>query len=134
MKVILDCNIWVSFLIGHHTGLIRQILNDPRFDVVVCGELLNELHDVCARSKIRSHVSEQELEDFFYIIYSYASIVDIKEKADYDIRDPKDLYLLSLALNVDAGFIVSGDADILDVKQYGHTTMLSLAEFKERFY
>jgi putative PIN family toxin of toxin-antitoxin system len=134
MKVILDSNIWISFLIGHHTGLIQRILNDTRFDVIICGELLKELHDVCSRSKIRSHVRDEELFDFFRIIYSYARMVDIKEKASFDIRDPKDLYLLSLAESSEATYIVSGDADILDVKQFGKTTMLSLSEFKERFY
>ena len=32
MKIILDCNIWISFLIGHQTNLIQQILTDTRFE------------------------------------------------------------------------------------------------------
>lgn len=28
MKIILDCNIWISFLIGHQTNSIQQILTD----------------------------------------------------------------------------------------------------------
>ena len=131
MKVILDCNIWISFLIGHHAGLMKRILTDSRFDVIICSELIEELRDVCSRPKIREHVTDSELDDFWRIIYSFCDLVEIKYKADCFIRDPKDLYLLSLADNTEADYIVSGDADLLDVKQYKQTKMLTLAEFKD---
>ena len=68
MKVILDCNIWISFLIGHQAKSIQQILTDTRFDVYICDELLEEIHDVCSRPKIRTRISDEELDDFFRII------------------------------------------------------------------
>ena len=40
MKVIIDTNLWISFLIGHQMQLVRQILNDERFDVYVCDHLI----------------------------------------------------------------------------------------------
>lgn len=33
MKVIIDTNLWISFLIGHQTQLVRRMLTDLRFDV-----------------------------------------------------------------------------------------------------
>lgn len=132
MKVVLDCNIWISFLIGHHVELIQRLLTDSRFEIVVCSELLEELVDVCSRSKIRSHVTEEEIDDFFHIIYAYCSFAEIKQKADYSIRDPKDLYLLSLAENIGAAMIVSGDLDLLEIKKYEHTSIITLAEFREK--
>lgn len=134
MKVILDCNIWISFLIGHHSGLMQHILTDSRFDIVVCNELLEELRDVCSRSKIRTYVSDEELDLFFRIIYAYCIPEEIKSKASYPIRDPKDLYLLSLAESVKADYLVSGDTDLLDVKQFKQTRILRLAEFRDGFF
>jgi len=32
MKIILDTNIWISFLIGHRLPEIRTIVTDERFD------------------------------------------------------------------------------------------------------
>lgn len=130
MKVILDCNIWISFLIGHQAGLMQRILMDTRYDVIVCDELLDEIQDVCSRPKIKSHVNDEELEEFFRIIYAFCQIVKIEGKAEVDIRDPKDLYLLSLAESTEADYIVSGDADLLELKQHKLTNMISLAEFK----
>ena len=130
MKVILDCNIWISFLIGHQASLMQRILMDTRYDVIVCDELLDEIQDVCSRPKIKSHVNDEELEEFFRIIYAFCQIVKIEGKAEVAIRDPKDLYLLSLAESTEADYIVSGDADLLELKQHKLTKMISLAEFK----
>ena len=72
MKIILDCNIWISFLIGHQASLVQRILTDTRFDVYVCEELLEEIHNVCSRDKIRVRVSEDELDDFFLGLFDEA--------------------------------------------------------------
>ena len=134
MKIILDCNIWISFLIGHQTQLVQQILTDMRIDVYVCDELLEEIHSVSSRPKIRQRVSDDELDDFFRIIYAFCRMAKIEQQAQSNIRDPKDLYLLSLAEGVNADYIVSGDADLLELQQHKQTKMLSLAEFKAKMF
>ena len=131
MKIILDCNIWISFLIGHQTQLVQQILTDTRFDVFVCDELMEEIHSVSSRPKIRTRIGDDELDDFFRIIYAFCRMAKIGQKAQSEIRDPKDLYLLSLAESIDADFIVSGDADLLDLKRHKQTKLLKLADFRK---
>lgn len=130
MKIILDCNIWISFLIGHQAEWMSRLLKDTRFEVCVCDELLNEIHDVCARPKIRSRINDEELDDFFRIIYAFCQVAKIEGEAQSDIRDPKDLYLLSLAETVGAEFIVSGDADLLALQQHKATRMMTFADFR----
>ena len=133
MKIILDCNIWISLLIGHQAQLVRQILTDVRFDVYACDELLEEIHDVCSREKIRTRVTDEEMDDFFRIIYAFSHMAKIEQKAQSEIRDPKDLYLLSLAENIEADSIITGDADLLDLKQHKQTQMIKLADFRKLF-
>ena len=48
-KVIIDTNLWISFLIGHQAGLVRRMLTDLRFDVYVCARLIEEIRDVAGR-------------------------------------------------------------------------------------
>ena len=93
MKVIIDTNLWISFLIGHQAQLVRRMLTDLRFDVYVCSRLIEEIRDVAS-------------------------------------RDPKDLYLLALADTIGADYIVSGDADLTDLRQYNQTRIMKLADFK----
>lgn len=131
MKVIIDTNLWISFLIGHQTQFVRRVLTDGRFDVYVCNRLIEEIRDVASRDKIRKHVSQADVEDLLAIIHAFCQFAVIEtEAAQSAIRDPKDLYLLSLAETIDADYIVSGDADLTDLVQHKQTRILKLADFK----
>ena len=131
MKVIIDTNLWISFLIGHQTQLVRRMLTDLRFDVYVCSRLIEEIRDVARRDKIRKYVSEADLDSLLAIINAYCQFVTIEaEVAPTAIRDPKDLYLLALADTIGADYIVSGDADLTDLGQYNQARIMKLADFK----
>lgn len=131
-KVIIDTNLWISFLIGHQTQVVRCLLTDSRFDVYVCPQLLEEIRDVAKRDKIRKHVTPFDLEDLMAIIYAFCKQATITVEASTSaIRDPKDLYLLSLADTIGADYIVSGDADLTDIGQYKNTHIVKLADFRQ---
>jgi hypothetical protein len=131
MKVIIDTNLWISFLLGHQTHIVRRMLTDLRFDVYVCERLLNEICDVARRDKIRKKVSLSDVKDLLAIIRAFCRFVEIDTKANpSSIRDPKDLYLLSLAETIGADYIVSGDADLIDLGQHQRTKMIKFIDFK----
>ena len=135
MKIIIDTNLWISFLIGHQTHLVRRMLTDLRFDVYVCSRLIEEIRDVASRDKISRRVSPTDVEDLLTIIHAFCQFTIIDTAAPSSaIRDPKDLYLLSLADTIGADYIVSGDADLTDLVQYNQTRILKLAEFKEMMH
>ncbi len=132
MKVIFDTNLWISFLIGHQTQLVRRMLTDLRFDVYVCSRLIEEIRDVASRDKIRKYVSEKDIDDLLAIINAFCQFATIEaEVVPTAIRDPKDLYLLALADTIGADYIVSGDADLTDLGQHNQTRIMKLADFKE---
>lgn len=132
MKVIIDTNLWISFLIGHQTQLVRRMLTDLRYEVYVCSRLIEEIRDVASRDKIRSRVSPSDVDDLLKIINAFCQFANIHTEAPSSaIRDPKDLYLLSLAETIGADYIVSGDADLTDLGQYQNTRIVKLADFKQ---
>ena len=130
MKVILDCNIWISFLLSRQDCLLRRMLMDTRFDIYMCEELLVEIVNVARRDKIKKRVSETELQQLLKIIDAFCEKTTIEHIAESIIRDPKDLYLLSLAETIDADYIVSGDKDLTDLNQHLRTRIIKLADFK----
>ena len=131
MKVIIDTNLWISFLIGHQTQLVRRMLTDKRFDVYVCARLVEEIRDVATRDKIRKYVTQADIDDLLAIINAFCQLSIIRTEAPATaIRDPKDLYLLSLAETIGADYIVSGDADLTDIGQYHGTKIMTIANFK----
>ncbi|MBR4534297.1 MAG: putative toxin-antitoxin system toxin component, PIN family [Bacteroidaceae bacterium] len=131
MKVIIDTNLWISFLIGHQSQFVRQMLTDMRFDVYVCTRLIEEILDVATRDKIRRYITQTDIDDLLAIINAFSQFAIIHTEAPATaIRDPKDLYLLSLAETIGADYIVSGDADLTDLGQYNQTKIMKLADFK----
>ncbi len=64
-------------------------------------------------------------------------LTQIKDRAEFIIvnsvtnicRDPKDNYLLSLAKNGKATHLITGDKDILDIKMFGKTKILTLTAY-----
>ena len=86
---------------------------------------------MASRDKIRKYVSQNDMKDLLSIIYAFCQFVDIKSEAEPSaIRDPRDLYLLSLAETIGADYIVSGDADLTDLKLHKQTKIIILADFK----
>ena len=130
MRVILDCNIWISFLLSRQDCLLKRMLMDTRFDIYICEELLSEIINVARRDKIRKRVSENELQQLLKIIDAFCIKTTISQIAESIIRDPKDVYLLSLAETIDANYIVSGDKDLTELNQHLKTRIVKLADFK----
>jgi len=130
MKVIIDCNVWISFLLGFQKGLMHDILTNESIKVFVCPELMHEIDDVASRAKISNRVSEEDIEQLFRLIRAYCTNVQIEKHSATDIRDAKDLYLLSFAETIDANYIVTGDKDLLVLNNNQGTRILSPAQFK----
>ena len=130
MKVIIDCNVWISFLFGFQKELIRDVLTSEHIDVYVCPQLTSEIENVATRSKISSRIHEGDVEKLFRIIKAYCNVAIISRQAKAHVRDSKDVYLLSFAETIDADYIVSGDNDLLVVEQYKNTRIVSPAQFR----
>ncbi len=133
-KVIIDTNLWISFLLGHQVQFVRRMLTDVRFEVYVCVRLIEEIRDVASRDKISKHLGPTDLADLQAIIHAYCHFATIEaDVALTAVRDPKDLYLLALADTIGADYIVSGDADLTDLGQYHQTKIIKLSDFKQFF-
>ena len=134
-KVIIDTNLWISFLLGHQVQFVRRVLTDMRFEVYVCARLIEEIRDVASRDKICKHLGSNDLDDLLAILNAFCQFVVIEsEVSPTAVRDTKDLYLLALADTIGADYIVSGDADLTDLGEYHQARIIKLADFKQFFF
>lgn len=46
-------------------------------------------------------------------------------------RDPEDNFLLSLALDGKADFLITGDKDLLSLKKFESTEIITIADFEK---
>ena len=130
MKVIIDCNVWISFLLGFQKEMMFDVLTNEHIEVFVCPQLMREIRDVANRPKIRSRIGEKDLEQLFALIKAYCVNTNVIQQAVVSIRDSKDLYLLSLSQTVDANYIISGDNDLLVLQSHQNARIVSPAQFK----
>ena len=132
MKVVLDCNIWISFLMGYQSELMRYILKERTIEIFICNEIISEVNDVSKRPKCISKIPDNAICRLNIVFEKYCHQAKISTIANCcNIRDPKDLYLLSFSESVHADYLVSGDKDLLVLENYKDTQIISLAGFKQ---
>ncbi len=128
-RIIIDTNVWISALLGKQLAFIKRVLTAEDTTVYFCDELLDEIKNVSQRGKVLKRVSVEDIAGLLNIIDTYCSFITIQSVAQSDIRDSKDLYLLSLAETVQADYIITGDLDLLVLKKHGNTDIVSISEF-----
>ena len=129
MKVIIDTNLWVSFVIGKKLSVMRTLFTNSGIKIHVCDELLDEITDVLSRFKIRKYITDDDVQETYKLIEKYCYYASIEKKAISSVRDKKDLYLLSFAETISADFILTGDKDLLSLQSHYQTKIVAYKEF-----
>ena len=128
MKILFDTNLWISFMIGKRLSSLADVLCRHDVEVYVSEQELDEIRRVIAREKFDKLISAETRYYFFEMVYDVCFITDITVEAKSDIRDPKDLYLLSMAESVPVDYIVSGDKDLTDLGSHAGIPILKYSE------
>jgi len=132
MKILFDSNLWISFMIGKRLSSLADVLCRHDVEVYICEQQLDEIRTVIAREKFNRLISAETRYYFFEMIYDVCRVTDITVEAKSDIRDPKDLYLLSLAESVPVDYIVSGDKDLTDLGLHAGIPILKYSELLDK--
>ena len=128
-KVVIDSNIWVSFLIGRTLRNLVQHIRNEQITIITCEEQLKELYDAFRKPKLQKYFQIDQIETFFSFLKGVSLIVPITTITPL-CRDPKDDYLLALSITAEAHFLVTGDADLLDLQQINKTLIIKYTDFE----
>ena len=128
MRLILDTNLWLSFLISSKFEKLDELLFNQKSKLLFSQELLEEFIAVAKRPKLRKYISKDELEDLLETIDEVAEFVNVTSEIS-ECRDPKDNFLLSLAVDGKADYLLTGDKDLLVLKKIGNTEIKTISEF-----
>ena len=127
-KLILDTNLWISFLLTSNYTRLDQLLADNRATLLFSQELLNEFITVAQRPKFKKYFSLTDLQTILSAIRPKAEIIVVMSSVDL-CRDPKDNFLLALALDGSATHLLTGDQDLLVLEKVGLTQILTLTDY-----
>ncbi len=127
-RIIIDTNLWISFLITKDFTKLDEIIFSRNGILVFSQELLDEFLEVARRPKLRRFFSAADIEEIVGTIDEYAEFVKVQTKIEV-CRDTKDNFLLSLSVDGNADFLLTGDKDLLVMTKFGETAIVTISEF-----
>lgn len=127
-RIIIDTNLWISFLITRNFTRLDEIIFSKKCVLLFSQELLEEFLTVAKRPKFRRFFSSSDIEEIIETIQEYAEFIEVTSKAEV-CKDPKDNFLLSLALDGNADFLLTGDNDLLNLTKFRKTSIISISDF-----
>ncbi|MBI4181599.1 MAG: putative toxin-antitoxin system toxin component, PIN family [Candidatus Aenigmarchaeota archaeon] len=131
IRVVLDTNILISavFWRGRPYEILKHGIGG-KYTLIASVEILEELID---RLKNKFGFPDMELLMYVDILLSHVHLVQ-KTSAVTACRDPKDNKILETALDGNAHYIVTGDPDLLVLKQFQGISIMTASEFLESFH
>ncbi|MDP2755850.1 MAG: putative toxin-antitoxin system toxin component, PIN family [Nitrospirota bacterium] len=130
MKVVIDTNIWVSYLLGSLLQDLDEKILSKEIKVVVSEEMLKELSEVSSRPKFKNIFTTKRIKELFSLLDSYTIVVSPSQKVDA-CRDEKDNFLLEVALKGETDYLITGDEDLLVLNPFHGIKIIRPKDFEE---
>jgi putative PIN family toxin of toxin-antitoxin system len=140
MRILFDTNVFISYLLptkrSEKVEKIQRVIEagfEGKYTFVVPQELLDEMKKkISEKDYLVKHITKGDAEEFISLFSEIAECLPpIKEEIPAVSRDSKDDYLLAYAVVGECDYLVSGDDDLLELKQIGELKIVSPAVFYE---
>jgi len=128
MKIVLDTNIFISsFFWGGTPRKIVERIIDGNDDLFTCKGILQETASVMARPKF--NVSDEYIVRFINSIEEVANHIVLIGVVQHVCRDREDDKILECALLANADYIITGDEDLLTLKEFRGIKIVTANEY-----
>lgn len=132
VRAVIDTNVIVSGLIkpSGTAGRLIRLLSEGAFTAVFSLELIDEIAAVLSYPKIRTKYRRRpkDLEDIAGLFALRGDLVTPEERIRL-CRDPDDDFLLETAIAGNAAYLVTGDEDLLALKNFRRNKIVNPAAF-----
>jgi uncharacterized protein len=138
LRVVVDTNVWVSALLNRqgYPAQVLTALEAEKFDLLVCGPLLDELAEVLSRPRIAQKygVTQGDVTELIALLRERGTEVTVTGSVQL-CRDPDDDVIAEAAVLGHADVVVSrdedlkGDEDLMEVLRASGTEVMSVSRF-----
>jgi len=133
-RVVVDTNVLISGLFGIKDSPSSQILNAIRAQKIILVTspiILEEIGEVINRNRVvkRTKMSPRERADIMGKLIERSDVTAGEQLLQPVSRDIKDDKFLSCAVEAKADYIVTGDEDLLDLKEYEGIKIVTPRQF-----
>jgi uncharacterized protein len=129
--IILDTNIWISYLLSRKFHILTKIILSNKLDIVTCSNLINEIREVLQREKFRRYISKKDIEEAIKIHIKLCRFIEVETGTAY-LTDKKDNFLIDLYQAASATLLVTGDKQILEQAPKFGFNSITLKQFEDR--
>ena len=130
LKLIIDTNLWISFIISNTQNLIDPLLYSKKVRLLFSEELIAEIQLTTGKTKLRKYFGGNALEEMLSAFEPFTDLIAVKSNVTV-CRDSKDNFLLALAKDGKADYLLTGDKDLLELKKFGKTKIRTISLFIE---
>jgi len=130
MKVVIDTNIWISYLLGTLLQDLDEKILSREVKIIVSEEMLKELAEVSSRPKFKNIITPGRMRELFALLDNYAKVISPHRKVNV-CRDEKDNFLLEAALEGKADYLVTGDEDLLMLNPFQRIRIIKPKDFEK---
>lgn len=114
---------------GNPKHILDKVV-DRHIELIISSDLFNELSETLDYPKFG--FTEEQKNRFRSLILEIATFVRPTEKIDAVRNDPDDNIILEAAVAGNADYIVSGDPDILESKEFRDIKIVTARDFLEK--
>lgn len=135
MRVVLDANIFISFLMGGGETIssVLRLWEEREFLLLASEEIIKEYKSVSERFAEKGYLKKTEADELLWWIKNEAYLMKITSVVTTS-PDKKDNRYLACALDGKADFLVTGDKKhLLPLKKISKTKIVSPKEFLKVF-
>lgn len=132
LRIVLDTNVFVSAIIRN--GKPRKLFQlgiDGKYKILISKEILDELSEVIQRPKFK--MTSEDIVRIVSALMETAENVPVTSNFKAIGIDPDDNIMINTAHDGKADYIVSGDKDIKDLKNFKKIKIVSVDEMLKLF-
>jgi len=129
-KVVIDTNWLISYVIKKQQSNFHSIFINEKILFYSSIEQINEFKEKVIEEKFRKYFTLPDAVKFIKAYIDKAIFINVVS-VSFMCRDPKDNYLLSLSKDSNADYLITGDKDLLVLKKFEHTSIITLSQFIE---
>lgn len=131
MRVVLDTNTVISALLwGGTPKRFLDLAVEAGVEILASSTLVEELERVLIRKKFSARLAKRQV-SAGQIIHAYReliAVIAVTVVPAPKLRDPKDHHVVAAAVAAQAHLLVTGDRDLLELKDYEGIRIVSPAE------
>jgi hypothetical protein len=130
MRIVIDTNIWISFLFGKVVSGLEKLINNDKIEIISSDEQIQEIFEVISRPKLRTLLNITDIRRLYHFFQLKVQKVQIKNDLRV-CRDPKDDFIIETAIIGKADYLITGDKDLLILDPFQKLRIISYNDFEK---